>query len=268
MKKSCTNRVRMLALVAGSCALSAAPAAADVHNYAGAIFAGVETSPPSNYDLRLNATEDNTRTRVFMEHYRILLASNVYYNATGVGTYQQNSSLVHRVIPDGNSATVNSYIFHFDPTSGWGNRRVQGWVEFTSPIYVISKNADLDAADVHFGMPGVQYATGPASDRGYDLAANDAFWISQPQAGIWRLTFDATATTGMDELRVIEVVHIPPPPPPPCDGDWNNDGILDFFDVVSFLNDFSAGVADLNTDGMSDFFDLQIYLGLFAQGCP
>ncbi len=211
MNRNRTNRTALRAAACAALATTAAASHAGVANYGGNIYAGIQTSPPSNYDLRLNATEDNTRTRVYLEQSNVLLQHQTYYNAHFNGTYQQNSALVRQAIPGTGTAVVNSYIFHFDPTSGFPTRTSTGFVEFTNPIYVISRNSDLDASDVRFGMTGVQYATGPLSDRGYDLAANDAFWISTPRTGIWRLDFYARSSTGMDQLRVIEMVSVPAP---------------------------------------------------------
>lgn len=47
-------------------------------------------------------------------------------------------------------------------------------------------------------------------------------------------------------------------------------GVLDFFDVQSFLGAFSSGdmAADINEDGILDFFDVQSYLTSFSAGCP
>lgn len=47
-------------------------------------------------------------------------------------------------------------------------------------------------------------------------------------------------------------------------------GVLDFFDVLAFLQAFSASdpSADLNNDTLFDFFDVQSYLNAFAGGCP
>ncbi len=58
--------------------------------------------------------------------------------------------------------------------------------------------------------------------------------------------------------------------PSTCIADWNSDGLLDFFDVLGFLDDFSAGnpAADLNNDGNFDFFDVQAFLQSFSAGCP
>lgn len=54
-----------------------------------------------------------------------------------------------------------------------------------------------------------------------------------------------------------------------CPGDWNNDGTIDFFDVIGYLADFDAGepAADLNGDTNFDFFDVIAFLGLVSAGC-
>ncbi len=55
-----------------------------------------------------------------------------------------------------------------------------------------------------------------------------------------------------------------------CAADLNNDGVLDFFDVLEYLNLFAAGdmQADFVNDGVLDFFDVQAYFNLFGLGCP
>jgi hypothetical protein len=54
-----------------------------------------------------------------------------------------------------------------------------------------------------------------------------------------------------------------------CPGDWNADGVLDFFDVQAYLAAFAAGTpeAELTGDGTLDFFDLQRFLSDFSSGC-
>lgn len=54
-----------------------------------------------------------------------------------------------------------------------------------------------------------------------------------------------------------------------CLPDLNGDGLLNFFDVQSFLQAFSAheSSADFTGDGLFDFFDVQRFLQLFAAGC-
>ena len=52
-----------------------------------------------------------------------------------------------------------------------------------------------------------------------------------------------------------------------CDGDYNEDGLVDFFDVSDFLDDFGAG-EDYNGDGLVDFFDVSDFLDDFGADCP
>ncbi|MBX3324159.1 MAG: hypothetical protein KF757_14365 [Phycisphaeraceae bacterium] len=57
---------------------------------------------------------------------------------------------------------------------------------------------------------------------------------------------------------------------PPCVVDFNNDGVLDIFDVQIFLGLYASGSyrADFTEDGVLNFFDVQRFLNLFATGCP
>ncbi len=56
----------------------------------------------------------------------------------------------------------------------------------------------------------------------------------------------------------------------PCDADFNQDGVLNFFDISAFLSMFSDNDlgADLTGDGSLDFFDISQLLTFFSQGCP
>ncbi|PCI07225.1 hypothetical protein COB72_10615 [bacterium] len=51
-------------------------------------------------------------------------------------------------------------------------------------------------------------------------------------------------------------------------GDYNADGFFNFFDVSTFLNDFSAGNldADINGDCLLNFFDVSAFLMAFSNG--
>jgi hypothetical protein len=55
-----------------------------------------------------------------------------------------------------------------------------------------------------------------------------------------------------------------------CPGDANDDGLLDFFDLSTYLNWYSSGDlrADFVADEVLDFFDLQAYLNAYSGGCP
>lgn len=180
----------------------------DVRNYGGNIFAGVETSPPSNNDLRLGRTEDNTRAHVYREGYHVPLQLGTVYDAEANGRYDQNSDLRQGVVPFVGNGRVNSYLIHFDPTSGARNRSARGWIDFDQKIYVLSRNQSLDNTDNDYGFASVRYP-GFLADRGMDLNPQDWFDISTPSPGIWRLEFFVEARTGLDQMRVIELVPAP-----------------------------------------------------------
>ncbi|MBU6414130.1 MAG: VCBS repeat-containing protein [Planctomycetes bacterium] len=54
---------------------------------------------------------------------------------------------------------------------------------------------------------------------------------------------------------------------PPCRADVNFDGVVDLFDYLDFVAQFSAGTADFNADGITDFFDYLDFVSIFASGC-
>ncbi len=55
-----------------------------------------------------------------------------------------------------------------------------------------------------------------------------------------------------------------------CPADFTMDGVLDFFDISTFLTAFSSQdpIADFTGDGQFDFFDISAFLTAFGQGCP
>ncbi len=54
-----------------------------------------------------------------------------------------------------------------------------------------------------------------------------------------------------------------------CFADFNNDGIVDTFDYLDFVQQFSVGnvTADINTDGAVDFFDYLDFVAAMSEGC-
>ena len=83
-------------------------------------------------------------------------------------------------------------------------------------------------------------------------------------AATWQFgAFDADAGVVFADIRVASA------PLGGCPVDFNNDGLLDFFDVSAFLVLFNGGDpgADLNADGAVDFFDVSAFLAAFTTGC-
>jgi hypothetical protein len=54
-----------------------------------------------------------------------------------------------------------------------------------------------------------------------------------------------------------------------CSADVNLDGVVDFNDLLAYLNLFNAQdpMADVDEDGVVDFNDFLVYLNLFNAGC-
>lgn len=52
-------------------------------------------------------------------------------------------------------------------------------------------------------------------------------------------------------------------------GDWNEDGVIDFNDLLAFLNDYNAQTecSDVNADGTVDFNDLLEFLNRYNANC-
>lgn len=57
--------------------------------------------------------------------------------------------------------------------------------------------------------------------------------------------------------------------PPRCPADFNEDGSVDFFDYLDFVDAFSAQQpgSDFNQDGEIDFFDYLDFVDAFAASC-
>jgi hypothetical protein len=147
---------------------------------------------------------------------------------------------------------------------------------------------------VNVTFPGLyQFAT--ESDDGSKLwvgdrlvVDNDGLHSMRSRAGLIALHpglhavrvefFDGTGTAGLIVRNAFSpqpLVTIPASAwfysdAQPCPADFNSDGVLDFFDVQTFLAALSTQQpqADLNSDGAWNFFDVQQYLGLFSAGCP
>lgn len=75
-----------------------------------------------------------------------------------------------------------------------------------------------------------------------------------------------------DHRPVIMDFILPEPAMDPCPSppDYNEDDVLDFFDISAFLTAFSSqdAGADINEDSQWDFFDVSAFLTLFSAGCP
>jgi hypothetical protein len=91
--------------------------------------------------------------------------------------------------------------------------------------------------------------------------------IQTPQTGVWTVRVRGTAVNvGPQGYGLCVVGGISEAA---CPGDFNQDGALDFFDYLDFVQAFSAGTgdADVNHDNVVDFFDYLDFVAAFAMGC-
>lgn len=88
-------------------------------------------------------------------------------------------------------------------------------------------------------------------DLDYDLGLDPAF--------PWDVTADLSGGAGTNPAASDDG----------CPADLNRDGILDFFDLLLFLEFFSDGSADadFNADDELNFFDVLAFLEAFSMGC-
>jgi len=133
----------------------------------------------------------------------------------------------------------------------------------------VDGDGDTDLAEIHFStgrahiylnedgvLNPVPAWTYDASEVGNALAFGDINgdgWLDL-----------VTGYSGDISIRVFFAI------PPECIADFTNDGVLNFFDVLVFLETFASSLpaADLNNDGDYNFFDVQAFLQAFAEGCP
>ncbi|RMH14725.1 MAG: hypothetical protein D6695_00385 [Planctomycetota bacterium] len=120
----------------------------------------------------------------------------------------------------------------------------------------------LLSTDGGLSFPTTIAAALNAGSGSYDWVVPD---IATTQAKVRLVVHDADGNTGFDDTDQLFTIN-----GTLCTADWNDDGELNFFDVVGFLDAFSAQdpAADLTGDGVFDFFDAVAFLGLFASGCP
>lgn len=130
---------------------------------------------------------------------------------------------------------------------------------------------NADSADLYDSSSTV------ALDGTLDVTFVDGF----SPTGFWARTI----IEGSDITGKFDAVNIPEPAPGlvskvintgtevlvghTCPGDFNLDGLINFFDVSIFLIDFNNQnpAADLNNDQQWNFFDVSAFLAAFTAGC-
>ncbi|MBM4108242.1 MAG: hypothetical protein FJ255_05445 [Phycisphaerae bacterium] len=105
------------------------------------------------------------------------------------------------------------------------------------------------------------------------MGRGEAFYVANMAFVDDTLTPAQVAALAGPDHRGIFFHELPPCPgqgPGACSrADWNEDGVIDFNDLLGFLNDFNAldPCADLNGDGVVDFNDFLEFLNIYNAGC-
>ncbi len=177
-----------------------------------------------------------------------------------------------------------------------------GWsLTFNQPGTVDVDNADsdsdpltgIDGDPLNTGTTGVVFGLPSPGHPVYDSASDTWGWIYDGMnpgstEDLFNLGHIQTEPDGLvlDGPFWFGGMYCPVPPAPPggvfvppgsfaivlygpggvvcCPPDLNCDGVLDFFDIFSFL----SSAIDYNNDAVFDFFDIAAFLSDFSVGCP
>ncbi|MBO6514121.1 MAG: hypothetical protein JJ974_09170 [Phycisphaerales bacterium] len=87
----------------------------------------------------------------------------------------------------------------------------------------------------------------------------------------WQLFPDGTGLLQTDQgnFQILQAQPIIEGWEPVCPADYNEDGVVDFFDISEFVTLFGAQdpAADFNGDGIVDFFDISLFLQAYSEEC-
>lgn len=194
--------------------------------------------------------------------------------------YSENTTPNPMVIPAGNAGTggyVPQIIAVVPPNIGNDGFKVgvdfalggaQGWVAVSqSP-----PSKGQVAQDILLGPVNLN---GMSSGEGYGTMfypLNDTALDGQTFYMQW-LIADPNAVDGFarsDIAQVTPFCSMIASCTPACAGDLDGNGVLDFFDVSTFLNAYNTNdpIADLDGNGEFNFFDVSAFVNAFAAGCP
>ena len=166
---------------------------------------------------------------------------------------------------------------NLDPLTGLGNALVD-YASATVDMDVVTDPA-LGIASMTItappGNPILSLLLPPEVPAFVDLQGEQVFVeFPQPLAELDPNTFrfEFAQPFGNDPQTLgFEAFQLPVPvAPPPCLADFNEDGLVNILDFVSFQEAYSANDpnADVNGDGILNILDFVAFQAAFQQGCP
>ena len=180
-----------------------ADARGDIVNTGGSVV--VET-PPAN--ISKGQWQSNTAIYAFDESQDLTLPGEVKVDISQPGTSDSSDeNLSNMEIPSG--TLVNSYYVHFDP-AGPGDVSLSGSISFSTPVLgLIALSKTLESSNSVLGLPGETYDSG--DDEGLEIyqdtnGTGDSVTLSADRETV---SFDLSATTDADNLRILTAVPEP-----------------------------------------------------------
>jgi len=237
----------------------------------------------SDYDDRLTASKNIT---YFIDYF---------FNGAGTGTADPNGKIV---LPSSSPSVLDAntpVIWGGDLNENEATNGRKGPAEWMARAAVTggTDGTDRDRSDSVYDS-AMQPISGETGTFGSSSNKLDYLVYQDSVAPVRRQFIFRSSGTGMTISRLPEPVRsfpiqplscsslasdhrpviidfmLPLVEPGGCTADWNDDGELNFFDVLGFLDDFVVmnPAADLTGDGEFNFFDVLAFLDAFSQGCP
>ena len=135
----------------------------------------------------------------------------------------------------------------------------------------IEISIDLD----ELGWDGQQdiLLAGWIANGGFDFISNQVVGgLPDGSANLGPRDSDGDGVNDLDFSQIAgdQFVNLSQPPVVDCIADFNDDGLVNFFDVSDFIAAFNSQDpgADVNNDGLFNFFDVSDFIAAFNQGCP
>ncbi len=215
-----------------------------------------------------------------------------YYNGAGTGISDPNLRVAVPAtgsVLDDNTPVIWGGDLNQNPSSTSPNS-----ITARAEFFGGTDGTDRDRSDSMFSNPS-QPISGDTSTQGSSGRLDYICWqdsiaqvrrqfifrSSGSNMNVGRLPFPAStypinplsiSSIASDHRPVIVDFILPAPSSDPCPSppDFNDDDMLDFFDVSAFLAAYSAmdPAADISGDGNFDFFDVSAFLNLYNAGCP
>ena len=228
----------------------------------GRLLAGIDAEIHGTGMIELNSTGQTGSVGIFVTQTDTTLTIHEGQTITGTGEFRGNSSdsslvVLGSIAPGG----VNNEI------------RMLGDIEFGSTTTL---KLDIGGLDI----PHFDRLTGESIlnldgrlelelTDGYQPNAGDRFTIIRANQINGSFSQVISPTIGIQRFYLVQTTHTIDAVWT-CRTDFTGDGILDVFDVFSFIDAFMAAnpLTDFTDDGIYDIFDVFAFLKEYKTGCP